>query len=228
MKMLRPAFLLLILGPASALAGMPSYRLTDVAKLRIEELSFFLVVLLLCSLGIMALWNLLAHDFPKLPRLRYRRALALTTLLGLFALLILSMISGAREILTPGAWRRQGSTHRLTDAANEPLRRKGVETLRAALWKYSAAHDGKFPEQDFAPELPEEIWMAPDEGRSRYIYVGGLKRWTADERLIKTHRILVAEPDVFSEPRFVLLSTGTIEQMTTEEIRRRMGKNSTP
>ena len=228
MKLLRPAFLLLFLGPASAFAGMPSYRLTDVAKMRIEELSFFLVVLLLCSLGVMTLWNLLSRDFPKLPRLRYPRALALTTLLGLFALLILSMISGAREILTPGAWRRQGSTHRLTDAANEPLRRKGVEALRAALWKYSAAHDGKFPEQDFSPEIPEEIWMAPDEGRSRYIYFGGLKRWTGDEGLTEPHPMLAAEPDVFSEPRFVLFATGVIGQMTTEEIRRRMGKKSTP
>jgi hypothetical protein len=37
------------------------------------------------------------------------------TLWGLLFLLILTMISGARELMTPGAWEKHGSTYRLKD-----------------------------------------------------------------------------------------------------------------
>jgi hypothetical protein len=38
------------------------------------------------------------------------------TLWGLLFLLILTMISGARELMTPGAWEKHGSTYELKDA----------------------------------------------------------------------------------------------------------------
>ena len=48
-------------------------------------------------------------------------------------LLILTMISGIREVLTPGAWRRQGSSYRLNDPSQESARRRSLEQLRASL-----------------------------------------------------------------------------------------------
>jgi hypothetical protein len=97
------------------LAGMPSFSLTDVAKLRLESISFFVVVLLLSAWGVMAMWNGLQRDFPRLPGMSYRRALAVMTLWGLVFVLVLSMISGARELMTPGAWEKVGATYKLKD-----------------------------------------------------------------------------------------------------------------
>jgi hypothetical protein len=98
---------------------MTAYDLNDVARLRLEDISFFALMLLLCAAGIRFLWNHVAKDFAGWPRLTFGKALCLTGLLSLLMLLVLSMISGARELLTPGAWRRQGSSYRLTDPASE-------------------------------------------------------------------------------------------------------------
>jgi hypothetical protein len=54
------------------------------------------------------LWNSLQRDFPRLPRLSFSRALAGVVLWGLLFIIVLTMISGARELMTPGAWQRQG------------------------------------------------------------------------------------------------------------------------
>lgn len=100
---------------STILAGMPSFTLTDIAKLRLQSISFFLVVLLLCAWGVKALWNTLAKDFPKLPRMTYGRALAAMALWGFVFVIVLTMISGARELLTPGAWEKQGATSKLKE-----------------------------------------------------------------------------------------------------------------
>src|SRR5262245_19393132 len=114
-------------------AGMTVYHLNDVVRLRLEDISFFAVLLFGCALGIKGLWNFVARDLPRWPRLGYGRALGLTLLLSLLMLLVLSMISGARELLTPGAWRKQGHAYRLTDPATDPQRRQSLESLRSAL-----------------------------------------------------------------------------------------------
>jgi hypothetical protein len=111
------ALLILLCSPGLAHAGMPSVNLTDIAQARFEAISFFLALLLVVSLGVKVLWNYLGRDFPKLPRMTYLRALAGVTLWSLLFLLILTMISGARELMTPGAWEKQGSTYRLKDDA---------------------------------------------------------------------------------------------------------------
>lgn len=92
---------------------MPSFSLTDVARLRLDSISFFLGVLLLCAWGVKAIWNALAKDFPRLPRMTYGRAIGVMTLWGLLFVIVLTMISGARELMTPGAWEKQGATYRL-------------------------------------------------------------------------------------------------------------------
>jgi hypothetical protein len=100
--------------PEVADAGMPApMRLTDIARMRVEAISFFLFVLLISAWVIQLIWNGLRSSFVRLPRLSYPKALALVFLWGLLFVVVLAMISGARELMTPGAWERQGATYRL-------------------------------------------------------------------------------------------------------------------
>lgn len=114
MRRLLPYLLLpILLFPAVAQAGMRSYNLTDVARLRFENASFFLVILLVSALLIQLLWNYLRRDFPRLPRLSYGKAMLIVLLWGLLFILVLSMVAGARELMTPGAWEKQGTAYHL-------------------------------------------------------------------------------------------------------------------
>src|SRR3954471_21141704 len=124
----RLGLLALCLLPSAAAAGMPSplpddvpvfSRLTDSAAARLTALSFFAFVLLVCAAVVRWLWNYLARDFPRLPRLSYGRAVAGVVLWGLLFFIVLTMISGARELMTPGAWKRQGATYTLATAADD-------------------------------------------------------------------------------------------------------------
>ncbi|HQR42903.1 MAG TPA: hypothetical protein PLX97_09470, partial [Gemmatales bacterium] len=101
--------------PATAFAGMPSYDFTDLAKARIDTISFFLVGYLLIAWGVQWFWNDMRAVFPKLPKLSYRRALMLLTIWALLFVVVLTMISGARELLTPGAWEKTGATYKLAE-----------------------------------------------------------------------------------------------------------------
>jgi hypothetical protein len=107
------AWVLLLVCPTAAWAGMPSPHLSDWAELRFEAISFFVVVLLAVAAAVRWLWNSLAKDFPKLPRLSYRRALAAAMLGGLVLVVVLTMIAGSRELLTPGAWQKQGVLYKV-------------------------------------------------------------------------------------------------------------------
>jgi hypothetical protein len=92
--------------PGVARAGMPSVNLADVARMRVQTISFFLAGLLLSSWVVQLLWNYLRRDFTALPRLTYGKALGVVVLWGLLFVLVLTMISGARELMTPGAWEK--------------------------------------------------------------------------------------------------------------------------
>ena len=115
--MRRPGKKFQLLATGLALAGMPTFTLTDVARARLDTISFFLGLLLILALLVKQLWNYLGKDFQKLPRMTYPKALAAVTLWGLLFLIVLSMISGTRELLTPGAWEKQGVTYKLKDGA---------------------------------------------------------------------------------------------------------------
>jgi len=203
---------------STARAGMTVYDLTDVARLRLEDISFFGLLLLLATVGIRFLWNFLAKDFPRLPRLTYLKALSLTALLSLLMLLILVMISGARELLTPGAWSRQGSHYRPNDIGNAEQRQQSLEALRSALLQYAHNHDGRFPPHDYITEIPARSWEAPDSTGTRYIYFAGLS-------LNETNGLLVCEPRHFGDERLVLFADGKIQKLKTAEIHGLMGVN---
>jgi hypothetical protein len=120
-------FCILAFCPASAWAGMPyvgstelarSTVLSDSGRLRYEAISFFVVVLVLAALAVRWLWNRLAIDFPRLPRMTFGKAFGVVVLWGLLFLVVLTMIACTREMMTPGVWERQGLLYKIpTDAA---------------------------------------------------------------------------------------------------------------
>ncbi len=205
---------------SQARAGMPSIGLADLARLRFEAISFFGAGFLACALGVRWLWNGLRGDFPRLPRLSIGRALALVGMWGLVFLLVLTMISGARELMTPGAWKKQGLTHKLADDPPKPPdpdpdhdRRLALDRLRAALWRYAEGHDGRFPPDRSAGEIPDDAWRVPDPSGLRYVYVPGL-------RVDAGPFPLAYEPGLFGPERLALLADGSVRSLTLDAIRR--------
>jgi hypothetical protein len=209
-----------------AVAGMPMTTLSDLARMRLQTISFFLLVFLLCSWVVRFIWNAARNDFPWLPYLSFRRACGLVALWGLLFLLVLTMISGARELMTPGAWKKEGLTYKLSDdeaatqaPANEreDERRAALDRLRACLWTYARHHDGHFPQSDSPPEIPDEAWRIPDPSGMKFIYNSGL---SADHGSSP----LAFEPGVFGANRLVLLTDGKIIFMNDSELASASGK----
>jgi hypothetical protein len=218
--------LLLLAAPSAAIAGMPSLlpsdpqvvlRLNDSVIQRLQTISFFLAVLLVSATAFRLLWNFIRGDFPKLPRLTFLKALGVVLLWGLLFIIVLTMISGARELMTPGAWVKQGFTYKLApeptaeESSSVGHRKKHLERLRQALWQYAATHEGRFPPADHINEVGGLIWDVPETGGLRYLYVSG--RNAADEP-----GVLVYEPELDSEQRFVLLTNGEVIAMRSAEI----------
>ncbi len=219
----RRLFLSVLLVPALAFAGMPSVSLTDIVRWRLSSISFFLALFLAVTFAVKALWNRLQRDVPRLPRLRFGSALALVFLWGLGFQLVLSMIAGGRELMTPGAWERTGVTHRLKTlppADKELLleaRRQRLEELRVALWTYAEAHGREFPPDDFGPGVPEERWRVLGTSGMHFIYVGGGSKVDAPSRP------LAYEPGLFGRERWVLFSDGDVRLMPVEQVHASLG-----
>ena len=126
-----PAWTAALLMPAIAQAGMAMPTFTDIAHARIEVLSFFLAGYIVLAVVYRLLWNSLARDFPKLPRLSYRGALGMLAVCGLFIYVVLTMISGARELLTPGAWARSGVLYKIREPAAATLNTPSINNTDA-------------------------------------------------------------------------------------------------
>jgi hypothetical protein len=207
--------------PRLALAGMPSVTFSDIARLRLQTISFFLMGLLLSAAFIMAIWNSLRRDFTWLPTISYGKSLGLVTLWGFLFIIVLTMISGARELMTPGAWEKNGLTYKLR--STEPLevskrdyfqlRRDKLVALGKALREYADKHDGQYPASTDSADIPTAAWDLSDLPGTHYIYVPG--RRTDD-----SSSILAYEPDVYSDYPRVLFTDGTVRQMGMDEIRR--------
>ena len=108
------------LWPSIAQAGMPApWALTEHAVNRLSAISFFLAIFFVAAGFIRLIWNSLRQSFPRLPVLSYRRALALVFLWGLLFVVVLLMVSAARELMTPGAWERDGTLYRVTPKGSQ-------------------------------------------------------------------------------------------------------------
>jgi hypothetical protein len=202
---------------AEARAGMPSFDLNDVVALRLQDISFFLLLVAVGAVGLKLLWNFSFRPLPKVPQLNFKHALGLTVIFGLLMLLVLTMISGARELLTPGAWRKQGSTYRLNSPANEEQRREHLLSLHGVLQNYRTSHDGKWPPHEYAPEIPSELWRSLDPDGTRMILVnwpgtGSATNW------------LVIEPKSFGTQRLGVTRDGEVRQITPDELKELYGR----
>lgn len=200
---------ILVMLPGVVMAGMPMAEVTDLAKMRLSTISFFLVLLVLSAVVLRWLWNGLVKEFPKLPVLTYRAALGMVVVWGLLFVLVLTMISGARELMTPGAWTKRGATYQLNEQPIAVARHDRLQQIRDALWVYAAAHDQAFPMN--AASLPEVDWRSLHASGSPYRYVPGAQ---ADQG----RRPVVYEPGLFGRERLVLLSDGSIERWPVAEI----------
>ncbi len=207
--------------PGVVHAGMPTFHLTDMASMRIQTISFFLMGLLIASGFIQRLWNYLHKDFSFLPRLTYGKALGVVVLWGLLFVLVLTMISGARELMTPGAWEKHGKTYRLANQSEAPPaeilynrdREKKLELLRTALWAYAKSHDGRFPLDQSAIEIPKSLWQVTDPSGMAYLYIGG-------QAANQGHSVLAYEPEIYGSERVVLFTNGEIKRLESAELLR--------
>ena len=231
----------LLLGATSGLepllAGMPTPQLTDWGSLRLQSISFFAMGFLLSSLVVWTIWNSLRRDFPRLPQLSFGKASGLVLLWGLLFIVVLTMISGARELMTPGAWDKQGATYKLkTDYANqaeltlakpeqlsdELLERKArLERLKQALWKYAAEHERQFPSNEQAAGVPDSLWVVDEPTGTRYVYAPGAGK-------PEPQRPLVYEPQIIDARPWVLLSNGAIEQRDFDSVVRQLAAEASP
>jgi hypothetical protein len=200
---------------------MPTVTLTDITRDRLSAVSFFLLLLLVCARGVQAIWNGLRADFPRWPRLSFGKAVGLMTLWGLLFVLVLTMISGARELLTPGAWTKVGFTYRLAEppSPTPPApevgpseRRERLERLRAALWTYAHLRDGRFPPDRSAPEIDADLWLLPGPTGLTYLYVPG-------SSLGEAGRVVAYEPGLYGDERLTLFADGEVRPVTLSELR---------
>jgi len=202
----RLIFCIWLIAASQASAGMTVITLTDMARMRFDALSFFIAVYLLISWVVKILWNHFAKTFPSLPRLNYRRALSLVLLSGLLFYVVLTMISGARELLTPGAWEKQGAGYRLRENAvtetDKQDRREALGRLRTAIWSYAEKHEGNGPAGPLVDGIERATWRFP--GGGLYCLMPGVRPGGG-------RAILVYEPSRAGGRRFVLLADGTIE-----------------
>jgi len=217
----------LVVLPATAHAGMPSVGLTEVASMRLEAISLFLVGFLLSSAAIRWLWNWLAIDFVWLPRLSYAKACGLVGLWGLLFVIVLTMISGARELMTPGAWKKNGATYQLASTAVEAGPRVAtfserfdrLRDLSHRLRKFAAVHDGNFPATEDESMLLPEHWLVPHQGGLRYVYVAGRKTTDRDAPL-------VYEPSADGGKVLVATAAGDILELPFDDVLRRLDSKS--
>ena len=197
------------------------------ADARWQALSFFVACILGLSWIVKRLWNALRCDLPALPLLGYGRALSFVLLWGLLFVIVLTMISGARELMTPGAWQKHGWTYQLADsrpvAASDDEktdRRQALEQLRWALWQYAAAHDGQFPARD-DPAIDAALWDVPGWPGLQFLYL-------SQQSAAGPGRLLAFEPELDGDSRWALLSNGMIGEMGTAEIRVALAEASSP
>jgi hypothetical protein len=204
------------------LAGMPMplVRVSEAARPRLDVISFFLVGLLLSAAVVMFVWNGLRRDFPRLPHLSYARACGVVVLWGLLFVIVLTMISGARELMTPGAWEKRGMTYKLRDekaAAAQveewTARRTRIGKLQSVLLEHARQHDGKYPiALDELPLEPAALEV-PNRAGSRYVLIAGR---TLDGLAVP----LAYEPEVYAGKHFVLFTKGRPEELPYDEIQR--------
>jgi hypothetical protein len=198
--------LLWLAAASHASAGMTVITLTDVARARIDALSFFLFLYLVIAWVVKIIWNQLTKTFTSFPRLKYLQALGVVFITGLLFYVVLTMISGARELLTPGAWEKQGTGYRMREGGPARLdkeeRRDAMRDVQVAIWTYAKTHEGNAPAGPLVQGMDPAVWEF--QGGGLYCLMPGVKPGVGRD-------ILIYEPSSAGARRFVLLADGSIE-----------------
>lgn len=206
-----------------ASAGMTVITLTDIARARIDALSFFLFIYLLIAWVVKLIWNQLAKSFSSLPRLKYLQALGVVFMTGLMFYVVLTMISGARELLTPGAWEKQGAGYRLREDGPTPPgkeeRRQALRKIQEAIWDHAKSHGGDAPTSPLVEGIDPALWEF--EGGGLYCLLPGVRPAVGRD-------ILVYEPSSAGGRRFVLLADGSIEDRSEGTLKRQLDDQLKP
>ncbi len=223
----------LLMCSATADAGMPSLlpshwtaktdadgasrSLTRTAlAVQLQVISFFVMTFLVSGWIVQRLWNVLAPKCFRLPSITFRESLSMLVLWGLAFSVVLTMISGARELMTPGAWKKQGWTYTLNHSGagdsseKSRLKREQLEELRTELWRYAATHQGELPTPADS-QISSELWKIPTSPGLEFRAIAGCKAEEAG-------RLFVYEPDTDGDERLVLLTNGVIGTMDSSEI----------
>jgi hypothetical protein len=187
----------------------------------LEAFSFFVAVLFVMAWAVNSLWSVLCKDFSWLPAMSFGRAMAFVVLWGLLFIVVLTMISGARELMTPGAWRKQGWTYKLAESPPAEIsvhdeRRQAIEQLRHALWHYAAKNNGQLPTID-DEAINAELWNIPGLPGVRFLYVAG-------QSVDENGRLLAFEPEFDPNRRQVLLTNGMIGEMRSADVQQLLAK----
>jgi len=174
--------------------------------------------MLLVAFLVKVLWNHLKKDFSFLPNISLGRAFSLTLLVGIGMSIVLSMISGARELFTPGAWQKNGLTYNVAPIASpgESLlakRRQKIRSLKDAIWKHAEQNNGKFPLNAFSSTVTQNSFFTLHPSRMRFEY-----RFDS-EGLNGDTKPLAWEPDVYKENRFVLFTSGEIKLLSADSVK---------
>jgi hypothetical protein len=154
--------------------------------------------------------------------------LAVVLLWGLALAVVLTMIAGARELLTPGAWQKDGLLYKVAapeapapDESRLAERREGLHRLQAALWHFAAQHGGRFPASIAESGISPELWEVFGGAGTQYLYVAGLKAGNAAD-------LLVCEPDLHGDERLVLCTNGQLALLSSSEIRSKLQPGKKP
>ena len=215
------------------LAGMPSVSLSLSGTERINAISFFLAVILFSTLIIKFCWSQLAALFPQIPKGTFLQSLAVSLLFGLGSIIVLTMISGARELMTPGAWEPDGITYRLS-SQQEPTsegnaqpgedryqfaeRERKISQLRDLLLSYAAEHENRFPQSKEEAGFAEDAWQLPAALGGEYLLFSG--------RTFENQSVpVVVEPEVGGS-QWAILANGSIENFQPEMIHELLAKSA--
>lgn len=211
----------LLMGFARPVFFRAGYHLTALGEARVNAMSFFLMILLLGAWGAQVLWNRLQKDFVRWPRLSYGRALGVSILWGLVFGLMLTMVSGARELMTPGAWAKPGTPYYTVPAEGDiAARRESLATLREALWIYARSHHGELPAGDRVAEIPARLWETPDLSRMRYGYLGG-------GSIGSGQHVVAYEPPIYPT-QLILMNDGKLVVMDWDALQQKLQQEGMP
>ena len=212
--------------PEDVFAGMSTVTLSEFGRDRLIGIStvlFFVIIVVATTLTYC--WNRLVAE-TTLPRLTHPKAIGFAFLTGLLFFLVLVMIAGSRELLSPGAWKPKGIVYELNDKprpkagtelnvefdpktliplddspeARLAVRRENLVRLRAALWNYADENNGDFP-QVLSPPLQ----TIPLSGGAKYQYSPLDGEW------------ILLEPDMHEPPQLGLNRRGIIVDRQQED-----------